>query len=138
FDAIAETLSTTLYSHMRILFTGKVIDVERRTTDGFAKGRATMAAADDSTLVIDFQNENLTARRDGELVAIVPDLICVVDHESAEPITTEGLRYGQRVSVLGISTPDLMRTPEALDAFGPQAFGLDEEFVPVEGAGAEE
>ena len=138
FDAIAQTLSTTLYSHMRILFTGKVIDVERRTTDGFAKGRATMAAADDSTLVIDFQNENLTARRDGELVAIVPDLICVVDHESAEPITTEGLRYGQRVSVLGISTPDLMRTPEALDAFGPQAFGLDEEFVPVEGAGAEE
>ena len=75
---------------------------------------------------------------DGELVAIVPDLICVVDHESAEPITTEGLRYGQRVSVLGISTPDLMRTPEALDAFGPQAFGLDEEFVPVEGTGAEE
>jgi DUF917 family protein len=137
FDAIAQTLSTTLYSHMRTLFIGKVIDVERRTTDGFAKGRATMAAGDGSTFVIDFQNENLTARRDGKLVAIVPDLICVVDHESAEPITTEGLRYGQRVSVLGISTPDLMRTPEALDAFGPQAFGLSEEFVPVEGGGAQ-
>jgi len=62
----------------------------------------------------------------------VPDLICVLDAETAEPITTEGLRYGQRVRVIGISTPDMMRTPEALAAFGPGAFGIDEEFVPVE------
>ena len=57
------------------------------------------------------------------LLAIVPDLICVLDQESAEPITTERLRYGQRVRVLGISTPDLMRTPEALATFGPVAQG---------------
>ena len=30
----------------------------------------------------------------------MPDLICVLDAETAEPITTEGLRYGQRVRVL--------------------------------------
>jgi DUF917 family protein len=136
FEAIAETLSTTLYSHVRELFVGKVSDVERRTTDGFAKGNAVISALDPSSsdrLEIAFQNENLTAHRNGELVAIVPDLICVVDHESAEPITTEGLRYGQRVRVLGISTPEMMRTPEALRAFGPTAFGLDETFAPVEG-----
>jgi DUF917 family protein len=136
FDAIAETLAPTLYSHVRELFVGKVTDVERRTTDGFAKGRAIISPldpADGSTFEIAFQNENLIARRDGEVVAIVPDLICVVDHESAEPITTEGLRYGQRVRVLGISTPDMMRTPAALAAFGPTAFGLTEPFEPVEG-----
>jgi DUF917 family protein len=83
-------------------------------------------------LEIRFQNENLIALRNGAMVAIVPDLICVVDSESAEPITTEGLRYGQRVRVLGISTPDMMRTPAALAAFGPSAFGLDDAFVPVE------
>ncbi len=135
FEAIARTLSTTLYSEVRELFTGKVTDVERRTTEGFAKGRATISsldAGDDSTLDIRFQNENLIARRDGEVVAIVPDLICVADLESGEPITTEGLRYGQRVRVLGISTPAMMRTPEALAAFGPRAFGLEEPFVPVE------
>lgn len=135
FEAIAQTLSTTLYSEVRELFSGKVTDVERRTTEGFAKGRATisaLAAGDDSQLEIRFQNENLIALRDGELVAIVPDLICVTDIESGEPITTEGLRYGQRVRVLGISTPEMMRTPEALAAFGPRAFGLTEEFVPVE------
>jgi Uncharacterized conserved protein len=135
FDAIADTLSTTLYSHVRELFVGKVTDVERRTTDGFAKGRATISALDPASvdaLEISFQNENLIARRGGEVVAIVPDLICVVDIDSGGPITTEGLRYGQRVRVLGISTPDMMRTPAALRAFGPSAFGLDEPFVPVE------
>ena len=147
FEAIAQTLSTTLYSEVRELFAGKVTDVERRTTEGFAKGRATISSLDGtsgpggpggsgSTLEIRFQNENLTAHRDGELVAIVPDLICVTDIESGEPITTEGLRYGQRVRVLGISTPEMMRTPAALAAFGPRAFGLTEEFVPVETAQA--
>jgi DUF917 family protein len=135
FAAIADTLAPTLYSHVRELFVGKVSDVERRTTDGFAKGRAEIRPldpGDPSRFEISFQNENLIARLDGEVVAIVPDLICVVDHESAEPITTEGLRYGQRVRVLGISTPELMRTPEALQAFGPGAFGLTEPFTPVE------
>ena len=133
-DAIADTLATTLYPHLRELCVGKVVDVERRTTDGFAKGRAVIApiGPDQEPFEIAFQNENLTARQGDHLVAIVPDLICVVDHETAEPITTEGLRYGQRVRVLGISTPDLMRTPDALDTFGPVAFGLDDEFVPVE------
>jgi DUF917 family protein len=134
-DAIVATLAPTLYSEVRELFVGKVADVERRTTEGFAKGSAVIASLDphdDDRLDIAFQNENLVARRGGEVVAIVPDLICVVDMETCEPVTTEGLRYGQRVRVLGISTPEMMRTPEALEAFGPAAFGLDEPFVPVE------
>ena len=134
FDAIQDTLATTLYQHVRTLFEGKVVDVDRRTTEGFAKGVARIAPADGGAgeLEIRFQNENLIALRDGDMVAIVPDLICVVDGDSAEPITTEGLRYGQRVRVLGISTPEMMRTPAALAAFGPDAFGLTQSFSPVE------
>jgi hypothetical protein len=49
-----------------------------------------------------------------------------------EPITTEGLKYGQRVRVLGISAAPIMRSPEALAVFGPQAFGLADPFVPLE------
>ena len=139
FAAIEQTLKTTLYPHVRELFCGKVADVERRTTEGFAKGRAVIAPLDDSadSFTIEFQNENLIARHNGLCVAIVPDLICVTDMETAEPVTTEGLRYGQRVRVLGISTPDMMRTPAALEAFGPAAFGLSEPFVPVEEVCAE-
>lgn len=134
-EAIKEALAPTLYSHVRELFVGKVTDVERRTTEGFAKGKAIVSSLDPSDadqLEISFQNENLIARIGDEVIAIVPDLICVVDIDSGEPITTEGLRYGQRVRVLGISTPEMMRTPEALRTFGPSAFGLDEPFIPVE------
>ncbi|MDK8172699.1 DUF917 domain-containing protein [Curtobacterium citreum] len=131
-EGLAEAFSQTIYTHLRELFDGKVVDVERRTVDGFAKGRATVQGADGSELEIAFQNENLVARRDGRLVAVVPDLICVLDAETAEPITTERLRYGQRVRVVGVSTPDLMRTPEALAVFGPSCFGLGDAFAPVE------
>jgi DUF917 family protein len=87
------------------------------------------------TLTIDFQNENLIARTGrGEILAVVPDLICLVDADTAEPITTELLRYGLRVVVLGIPAPVALKTSEALAVIGPAAFGYDDvEFVPMEG-----
>ncbi|OLT15398.1 hypothetical protein BJF78_01250 [Pseudonocardia sp. CNS-139] len=134
-SALAEVLAPTGYAHLRVLFAGKVADVERRTVDGFAKGRARFVSFDGtSTLRTEFQNENLVAEVDGTVRCVVPDLICVLEAESGEPITTETLRYGQRVVVVGISTPAIMRTPEALAVFGPACFGLDTPFRPVEEA----
>ncbi len=79
-----------------------------------------------------FQNENLVARQDGVVRTIVPDLVCIVDRETAEPITTEALRYGQRVKVIGASAAPVMRSEKALGVFGPKPFGLPEPFTPVE------
>ena len=88
--------------------------------DGFARGNAWVSAFDeDERLELHFQNEHLVAVSHGQVRAIVPDLICVLDAETAEPITTEQLRYGQRVRVLGISTPGMMRTPAAWRCSGP-------------------
>lgn len=132
-ESLRTALAPTLYNELRVLFRGKVVDVERRTIEGFARGRARFTGFDGlSEMEVNFQNENLVAVVDGEVLCSVPDLICVLEADTAEPITTEGLRYGQRVTVIGISTPALMRTPEALDVFGPSCFGLDVEFVPVE------
>ena len=87
------------------------------------------------SLRIDFQNENLIARTDGgEILAVVPDLICLVDEDSAEPITTEIVRYGLRVVVLGIPAPEMLKTQEALRVIGPEAFGYDGvTYVPLPG-----
>lgn len=116
------------------LFAGKIVDLARQTRGGFAFGRATIAgtAADGSDCEIEFQNENLLARRNGHVVAMVPDLICIVDAETAEPITTEALKYGQRVKIIGVSVPPIMRTEAALTVFGPGAFGLDLDYRPIE------
>jgi uncharacterized protein len=136
FEALIEMLPHTPYRYGCVIFEGKVADVFRRTTEGFARGYAKIEApGTQSALEITFQNEHLVARVDGRVRAIVPDLICVLDAETAEPITTEAIRYGHRVKVMGVATPEIMRTPQALEVFGPRAFGLEEEFRPVEELG---
>ena len=129
---IAYLRTTPYYHHAKILFDGKIVDLRRETTRGWAIGHCVMEAADGTRCEIQFQNEHLWVRKNGRVVAIVPDLVAVVDRETAEPITTEGLRYGQRVKVIGTSAAPNMRTPEALAVFGPRAFGLDHDFIPIE------
>ena len=118
----------------RILFSGKVTDLERRTTAGFARGTLTIEGLDDYTgeqMFIEFQNENLIAKRNGETVCTVPDLICAVATDVGEPVTTELMRYGLRVTTLGFPAPALWTTPEGLAVAGPRAFGYDTEYIPL-------
>ena len=133
FEALTALFKETMYEHARPVFRGRIVDVERRTTGGFARGKALIQAfGGDAVLSLVFQNEHLVASVDGRVRVVVPDLITVLDTETAEPITTEALRYGQRVTVFAISAPPIMRTPEALAVFGPRQFGLDVDFTPVE------
>jgi DUF917 family protein len=76
-------------------------------------------------LVLRFQNEHLIAELDGEPVVTTPDLIVVLDRETGEPITTEALRYGHRVSVLGAPCDDRWHAPAGIDLVGPRYFGYD-------------
>ena len=62
----------------------------------------------------------------------MPDLIVVMDAETGGPITTEELRYGFRVVVIGAPCVPAWRTAEGLALVGPRYFGYDIDFVPVE------
>lgn len=118
----------------KVLFSGKVVDVERRTTAGFARGMLTIDGLDvyaGERMFIEFQNENLVARRDGVVACVVPDLICAVATDLGEPVTTELMRYGLRVTILGFPAPDLWTSPEGLAVAGPQAFGYDVDYAPL-------
>jgi DUF917 family protein len=68
-----------------------------------------------------------------EVIAVTPDLICLVDELTAEPVTTEVVRYGLRVAVLGIPAPPQLRTEAALAVVGPGAFGYDVPYRPLPG-----
>jgi len=119
----------------RKLFAGKVVDVARRTEAGWAKAEARIdgtGADAGATLVLQTQNEHLVAVRDGEVVCSVPDLIVVMDAETGGPITTEELRYGFRVVVVGAPCVPAWRTEEGLAIVGPRYFGYDVDYVPVE------
>ncbi|AFK20747.1 DUF917 domain-containing protein (plasmid) [Haloferax mediterranei ATCC 33500] len=133
-DAIREVTRESIYGEARSLFEGKIVDVQRRTEHGFVFGHVDIDGLDGdegSTMRIEFQNENLGAAVDGSYVATVPDLITVLDRETGGPIPTESLRYGARVRVLGIRTPEIMRTPAALDVWGPKSFGLEATYEPL-------
>ena len=118
-----------------LVFRGKISDVDRRVREGFAKGNARMDGTGDfagQALLLEFQNEHLAVRVDGEFAATTPDLIVVLDSETAQPITTEALRYGMRVAVIAIPCAPQWREPAALALVHPRYFGYDVDYVPVE------
>ncbi|MEM7342162.1 MAG: DUF917 domain-containing protein [Actinomycetota bacterium] len=118
-------------SGSQAFFTGKVIDLNRRTTDGFAKSTVILEDLDgtDSTMRIEVQNENLVAFLDGEPVITTPNLICMLDHETYDPVTTEHIAYGNRVIVIGMPCAPEWHRAGMLDLVGPRAFGYDVDFV---------
>lgn len=126
--------STEYYKHCAVLFDGKIVDLTRKTQRGWNIGYCHIQDISNpkDKMEVTFQNEHLVAYRNGKMVTIVPDLIAIVDSETAEPIPAEALRYGQRVKVIGTSAAPIMRTDAALKVFGPKCFGLDEEFIPIE------
>jgi uncharacterized protein len=117
------------------LVNGKVLDVERHTTSGFVRGSVVIEGLgeDAGRLVrLELQNENLVAMERGHVLASVPDLITVLDAETADAISTEVLRYGQRVTVIAFACDPVWRTERGLSVAGPRAFGYEFDYLPVE------
>jgi DUF917 family protein len=120
-----------LYRRAREVFRGKIVALSRDTTGGWVFGRCEIEnPSRQNQAVIEFQNENLVIEIDGIVAVIVPDLITIVDSDTARPIPTEALRYGQRVSVIACCAPRQLVTPAGLALMGPAAFGLTHAYRP--------
>lgn len=122
----------------RRLAVGKIVELKRHFRGGFNVGEALLEGYDadrGARCEILVRNEFLIFRRDGVVTCCVPDLVVVLDADTGLPITTELLRYGQRVAVIGLPCHPLLRTPEALAVIGPAAFGFPEiPYRPLAGA----
>jgi len=115
------------------LFDGKIIDLQRFYEGGFNKGTVFVQSFDgQNNYQIDLQNENLIARRDDEVLAVVPDLIAMLDYQTKLPLTTETLKFGQRITVIALPADEQWRTKAGIELVGPQAFGYDFPYTPVE------
>jgi uncharacterized protein len=123
---------------------GRVLDVRREVTGGFMRGSVVIEGLgqDAGRLIrLELQNEHLVALERGRLLASVPDLITMLDSETADAISADRVSYGQRVTVIAFGCDPIWRTEQGIAAAGPRAFGYDFDFVPVEelaaaGAGA--
>ncbi len=118
-----------------LLLRAKITDIERLTVGGFARGAITLSGIDADrgrTVTIAFQNEFLHVHEDGRPLAMTPDLVALLDRDTARPWTTESLRYGMRVHLVAIPCHPKWRTPEGLRCVGPRYFGFDVDFTPIE------
>jgi DUF917 family protein len=121
--------------HGVLLFTGKVEEVDRRNERGWTLGTARLSGLDADEghhMAVHFQNENLAAEKDDEVVASSPDLIMAMDLETGEPIPAEEIRYGYRVAVIGLPADPRWRTASGIELAGPRRFGYDMDYRPVE------
>jgi DUF917 family protein len=116
------------------LIEGKVVDIERRAGDGFARGSVTiegLGVERTRQLRVELQDEFTVALEDGAVVAAVPDAITLLATDTGEVVATEAVRFGQRVSVIVVAAPAVWQGARGLALVGPQAFGY-----PVDGATA--
>ena len=118
----------------RVIWSGKISDIQRRTETGFARGETLIdgQSGHQGTLRVLFQNEFLLANVGDHVLATTPDLITMLDAETGVAITTEELRYGQRVAVLGIPCDPRWRTATGVACVGPRYFGYEVDYVPIE------
>jgi len=118
----------------KLIFQGKIMDVDRTTSGGFLRGNCNIAGTDSDkgqNIRLAFQNEWIAAFSGDEPVASTPELICLLDTESGESIGTETVRYGQRVSVVVLAAPGHLTTTKGLRHVGPRAFGYDFDYRSV-------
>ncbi len=134
YEPLRDAFADSIYGELHHLYSGKVIDSQRKISGGFDIGETTIESFDRDLppLTIDIKNEYLVARMGKNIIASVPDLISVLDFETSTPINAERLRYGQRVSVFGVGCPDYYRTDDALAVVAPRCFGFDFDYVPIE------
>ena len=131
---LRELFAKSDYGILKHLYTGKIVDINRKVVGGFDVGEATIESLsnDQPPLTLAIKNEFLVATVGETIVASVPDLITMVDHETSSPINSERIHYGQRVTVFGIGCPPHYRTERALKVVAPRAFGFDFDYRPIE------
>lgn len=132
----------------RVLFKGKIIGVERKLWMGHIYGEVIIEGTDaqfSGKVKIPFKNENIAAirmhdgqeiktgeERNEDVLAIVPDLISVIDAQNGEAIGTPEYRYGLLVLVIGITASERWTSPKGIEIGGPNAFGLNHlEYKPL-------
>ncbi|KAK7453100.1 hypothetical protein CaCOL14_005055 [Colletotrichum acutatum] len=148
-DTVAEAVVDVVGGRQsaRVLFRGKIVGIERVTRMGHAFGEVIIEGYTDGgndgggaveKFVIPFKNENILAKKVGgdgkeDILAIVPDLVCVLDAQNGEALGTQEYRYGLFVVVLGITASDKWTsTARGIEIGGPKGFEMDGlEYVPL-------
>lgn len=127
----------------RVLLTGTVVDVEADpSASGFSAGvmyivtdsnnqstTTSSYSTDRSQLArVYYKNENLVCYdKGGVILSTTPDLIAVIDRDTAQPIFCDEYKYGLRVAVIVLACASVYRDPShpVAPSVSPKSFGVD-------------
>jgi len=115
-------------------FTGEVSAIEFSTVEGFTLGSIEIAGTAEfagKQFKIMVKNENLVGWMDGEVAVTIPDLVCLLDTDSGQPVTNPHAFVGQNVAVVLLPAPVEFQTEKALSVFGPSYAGVEGEYKAI-------
>jgi len=117
-----------------LIFKGAVEKHTWRDEKGFLLAEITLKGSDrwkGKHLRSWIKNEHILGWIDDKPAVMPPDLIIFLDHRGYG-VTNNLLKLGLEVSVLAAKAPDVWRTEKGLEFFGPEHFGFEYSYVPVE------
>ncbi|UZD89785.1 DUF917 domain-containing protein [Cognatishimia activa] len=117
-----------------VVFRGIVGENSWKTEDGFTIGDIAIEGTGEHSgdqYRIWLKNENMIGRLNDQVHATIPDLICLIDIETGDPVTNPNYFRGQKVSVVILPAPAPFLTPKGLSAFGPAYLGLKQSYQPA-------
>ncbi len=115
-------------------FNGTVSAVEYNTLDGFTLGSIAITGTADYSgqhFKISVKNENMVGWLNDAVAVTIPDLICLLDRDSGQPVTNPHAFVGQHVAVVLLPAPTEFQTEKALAVFGPSYAGVAGEYQAV-------
>lgn len=117
-----------------VAFRGTVGASDWKTEDGFTIGNVSIDGSSDfagNAYRIWLKNENMVGWWNEDVHATIPDMICMIDTDTGEPVTNPNYFAGQNVAVVILPAPAPFTTPKGLAAFGPAYAGLNQPYSPA-------
>lgn len=121
------------------LFKGTVDGWTRIKAGAFMEGYVSIKGAgrfSGQRMKIWYKNEFLISWLNDEPFVTCPDLICIVDSYTSKGLSNwiDDVKdnIGRSVVVVGIKCADIWRTDKGLRLFGPEHFGFDIKYTPIE------
>lgn len=118
-----------------VLFKGRVDKKDWEDREGYMFGTTYIkgsGAFQGQEFKIWFKNENHISWKNEKPFVTSPDIIEVVELETAEPITNPSLQEGQNVAVIGVRARKQYTTKRGIELLGPSHYGFDIEHIPIE------
>jgi DUF917 family protein len=109
--------------HIAALFTGKIVEIERKKEVAFLESWVTIKNEDQIAKIF-IKNENLVLLVDGEPIVTCPDLIILLDKEGF-PIFNNNLQISMEVEIIGVPALEVWRSKAAKNLFTPKIYDFN-------------